>query len=102
MIKKEWHWLPDYKQQKQITMNRYSINEPTIISITHFGVEYTIKVKDSEVTAPGMLHHVCNLVQTLGYQIDKYVSLDELMSKEFDCEEKISGIKNKKINIKNK
>jgi YbbR domain-containing protein len=22
MIKKEWHWMPDYKQQKQITMDK--------------------------------------------------------------------------------
>jgi len=22
MIKKEWHWMPDYKQQKQITMSK--------------------------------------------------------------------------------
>ena len=22
MIKKEWHWMSDYKQQKQITMDK--------------------------------------------------------------------------------
>ena len=25
MIKKEWHWMPDYKQQKQITMDKEEI-----------------------------------------------------------------------------
>ena len=27
MIKKEWHWMPDYKQQKQIKNKNYEYNK---------------------------------------------------------------------------
>ena len=66
----------------------------TIIKIEHFGIEHSVKINRNDVTAPGMLYHVCNLVKTLGYNIDEYINLEELGNAEYLAEEKLETLIN--------
>lgn len=75
-------------------MNKHKTKHPTIIKIQHFGIEHSIKIERDDITAPGMLYHVCNLVKTLGYNINEYVNLDELSDAEYNAEEKLGTLIN--------